>query len=270
MKTLIHVWTHNFNINQDHLKKYNHLGETNFYFGIGDLIRSTIKLYYLARKMNFNLYVDLQLHPIHQFLELPFSPFSSLVLENKDNIDYVCYGAVEDYINNTPNNKIMYILTNDFYDGQIDEDCRLFIKSLLVPTPPMQEYIDFVINSLPFNNYNILHIRLGDNYFHQTAENTDFLSISKVLNHRDTSNDLLITDTPSLKKHLFINSNIFSLNTFICHLGLEKDPNKIRDTLLDLFLMMKCKKIKTYCRIHQVSGFVKWIAEIYNIPLEIL
>jgi len=270
MKTLIHVWTHEFNIDSHHLNKYNHLGEKNFYFGIGDLIRSTIKLYYLARKLNFNLYVDLQLHPISQFLSLPFNPFSSLVKENKDNIDYVCYGAVEDYVNQNPPNKIMYILTNDFYDGEIDEDCRQFIKSLILPTTEMQEYIDFVTNNLPFETYNILHVRLGDNYFHHNNEIPDFSEIKKSISLHDNSQDLLITDTPLLKKHLFLNDNIFSLNTLICHLGLEKDPNKIRDTLLDLFLMIRCKKIKTYCKIHNVSGFVKWISLIYNIPLLIL
>ena len=36
MKIVIHTWTHTFNIHQEHLKKYN---ETNFYFGLGDLIR---------------------------------------------------------------------------------------------------------------------------------------------------------------------------------------------------------------------------------------
>ena len=68
MKTIIHVWSHKFNINDEHLKKYNYFNETNFYFGLGDLIRSTIKLFYLAKKMNFNLIVDLQHHPINEYL----------------------------------------------------------------------------------------------------------------------------------------------------------------------------------------------------------
>ena len=52
MKTVIHVWTHEFNINHEHLLKYNYYNEKEFYFGLGDLMRSTIKLYELSKIMN--------------------------------------------------------------------------------------------------------------------------------------------------------------------------------------------------------------------------
>jgi len=45
--------------------------------------------------MNFKLIVDFQLHPIASFLKNNKTEYSDLVLENKNNIDYVCYGAVE-------------------------------------------------------------------------------------------------------------------------------------------------------------------------------
>ena len=70
MKTVIHCWTHEFNINQDHLNKYNYLKEKDFYFGLGDLIRSTIKLYYLSKTLGFNFIVDIQLHPISEYLTI--------------------------------------------------------------------------------------------------------------------------------------------------------------------------------------------------------
>lgn len=268
MKTLIHVWTHHFNIDQNHVSKYNHLGETNFYFGLGDLIRSTIKLYYLSKKMNFNLYVDLQLHPISQFLTLPFNPFSQLVLDNRDNVEYVCYGAVEAYISNAQQNKILYILTNDFYDGEVDEDCKEFIKSILQPSPKMEEYVNYVIDNLPFSNFNIIHVRIGDQYFNNKKTDVNLKEIMKIISSHKTENDILITDTPYLKKEMFINESIFSLNTLICHLGLETNPDKIRDTLLDFYLMTRCASIKTYCKIHEVSGFVKWVSIIYDKPLQ--
>ena len=98
MKTVIHAWSHNFNINAIHLNKYNYLNESNFYFGLGDLIRSTIKLFYLSKSMNFNLIVDIQHHPISEFLKVEQHEYTDYVKNNKDNINYVCYGALEDYI----------------------------------------------------------------------------------------------------------------------------------------------------------------------------
>lgn len=268
MKTLIHVWTHQFNIDKNHISKYNHLGETNFYFGIGDLIRSTIKLYYLSKKMNFNLYVDLQLHPISQFLTLPFNPFSQMVLENKDNVEYVCYGAVEAYISNAQQNKILYILTNDFYDGEVDDDCKEYIKSILQPNQEMEEYVNYVIDSLHFKDYNIMHVRLGDDFFKKSKSDINMKEIMNIISKYKSEKDILITDTPYLKKEMFINENIYSLNTFVCHLGIETDSDKIRDTMLDFYLMTKASSIKTYCKIHEISGFVKWVSIIYNIDLQ--
>ena len=267
MKTLIHVWTHNFNINKEHLDKYNTLNEKDFYFGLGDLIRSTLKLFYLSKKMNFNLYIDLQLHPISKYLDIPFNPFSENVINNKDNIDYVCYGGVEDYINSHTPNQIMYILTNDFYEGPLSSLEQNYIKSILTPKIEFQKYIDLVINSIPFENFNILHLRIGDDFFQNKQskicleELVNFVSVNK------EENDLFITDSEIIKKHIFLNENIYTLNGYICHLGLEKNQDKVRDTLLEFFLLTRCKKIKTLCKIHQISGFVKWISKIYDIEL---
>jgi hypothetical protein len=272
MKTVIHVWSHNFNINNDHLKKYNFYNETEFYFGLGDLIRSTIKLYELSKIMNFRLIVDLQLHPISSFLEIQKTEFSNLVLENKNNIDYVCYGAVEDYINNQKNN-ISYILTNDFYEGVISNDCKIFMKNLLKPTEEYKKYIDYQLSKIPFEKYNIIHYRLNDDEFKNknSKKNTSYLNDILInLNNNKEVNDILVTDTLSFKEYVFLNSDVYLFETKICHLGLSTDYHSIKDTLFEFFLITYSSKIKTYCKIHEISGFVKWISELYDIPVTII
>jgi hypothetical protein len=272
MKTIIHVWTHEFNINQQHLSKYNYYNETEFYFGLGDLLRSTIKLYELSKIMNFRLIVDLQLHPMSSFLEIQKTEYSDFVLQNKNNVEYVCYGAVEDYVNET-NKDISLIFTNDFFDGVVSNDCKHFMKNLLKPTTEYQQYIDFQLSKIPFSNYNIIHYRLNDDEFKNggVGKNTDYLnSIIHSLNSNKESNDVLVTDSLSFKEYAFLNSNIFIFDTKVCHLGLSKDYHAIRDTLFEFFLITRSTKIKTYCKIHKVSGFVKWISEVYDVPIEIL
>ena len=272
MKTIIHVWTHKFNINSEHLNKYNYLNEKEFYFGLGDLIRSTIQLYNLSKKMKFRLIVDLQLHPISSFLELQKTEYSDFVLKNKNNVDYVCYGAVEDYIKESKK-EISLILTNDFFNGNVTDDSRNFIKNILKPSREYQKYIDFQLSNITFKNYNIIHYRLNDDEFKNkgSIKSNDYLAnITKNLNNNKEINDVLITDSLTFKEYAYLNSDIFIFETKICHLGLSKDYYAIRDTLFEFFLITRAKKIKTYCKIHNVSGFVKWVSEVYNIPIQII
>jgi hypothetical protein len=272
MKTIIHVWTHEFNISQPHITKYNYYNETEFYFGLGDLIRSTIKLYELSKTMNFRLIVDIQLHPISSFLEIQKTEYSDFVLQNKNNVEYVCYGAVEDYVNET-NKNVSLILTNDFFIGIVSPDCKNFMKNLLKPTPEYQQYIDFQLSKIPFANYNIIHYRLNDDEFKNggVGKNIEYLnSIINSLNSNKENNDILVTDSLSFKEYAFLNTSIFIFDTKVCHLGLSKDYHAIRDTLFEFFLITRSTKIKTYCKIHKVSGFVKWISEVYDVPIHIL
>jgi hypothetical protein len=90
----------------------------------------------------------------------------------------------------------------------------------------------------------------------------------QIQNNYKEENDILVTDTKSLKQYLYLNSDIFIFDTKICHLGLCVDSDAVRDTLFEFFLITQCSKIKTYCKIHHISGFVKWISKVYDIPIE--
>jgi len=266
MKTIIHVWSHKFNINDEHLKKYNYFNETNFYFGLGDLIRSTIKLFYLAKKMNFNLIVDLQHHPINEYLINKEHEYSNYVKTNENNINYVCYGALEDYINESKEN-ILLILTNDFYFGDIDEECKIFIKNILTPNNKFKKFIDYKISKIPYEEFNIIHYRLNDDEFLNKDNNHSYNNLLEHYNNNKEKNDILISDTKSFKNYIFLNSDCFIFDIKVCHLGLSSDTDEVRDTLFEFFLITQSKKIKSYCIIHKISGFVKWISKIYDISL---
>jgi len=222
--------------------------------------------------MNFKLIVDFQLHPIASFLKNNKTEFSELVLENKNNIDYVCYGAVEDYIKENKND-ILYILTNDFFEGIVSNDCKIFMKKILTPNNDYQTYINYELSKIPFEKYNIIHYRLNDDEFKNKnlKKNNDYLKDILInLNNSKEINDILVTDSLSFKEYAFLNSDVFLFDTKLCHLGLSTDYYDIRDTLFEFFLITKSSKIKTYCKIHKISGFVKWISELYDIPVTII
>ena len=268
MKTVIQVWTHNFNVDNEHLTKYNYLNETNFYFGLGDLIRSTLKLYKLSKKMGFTFIVDIQLHPISEFLKIDKHPYSNYVIENKDKVQYVCYGAVENYIDSHDDDSVIVMLTNDFYDQEeLDVDSKQFIKNIFTPTYKFQLFINNKFSQIPFEKWNIFHYRVNDNSFLNKKEELGYDMYLTHLKENKEKNDILITDTKQLKDQIFINDDIFMFDIKICHLGLSVDSDEIRDTLFELFLVINSSKIKTYCKIHLISGFVKWISKVYDIPI---
>ena len=269
MKTVIFAWTHNFNIDDEHLQKYNFLKENSFFFGLGDLIRASIKLFVLSKTLNYRLIVDLQLHPVSQFLEINNHEYSEQVLFNRNNIDYVCYGALDDYINSKDD--IMYIFTNDFYEGDITDEIKIFIKQIFTPTKIFLNYIEQRIYIIPYPFYDILHYRLNDDEFLNKTTTVNHCKMVEHLKLNIESNDILITDTKTFKELVFHNKiPVFMFETKICHLGLSTDYDAIRDTLFEFFLITKARKIRSYCKIHKMSGFVKWVSKIYDIPVSLI
>jgi len=132
-KTVIHVFTHKVsNLITDDKRNF---------WGLGDIIRGTIKLYYLSKQMGFKLIVDIQLHPISHFLQPLDNPYSDLIKENKHNILHVSTENIEQHIESSTES-VVYFLTNASYDGPIDDECKEFIKRIFIPNTEFQEYID--------------------------------------------------------------------------------------------------------------------------------
>lgn len=80
----------------------------------------------------------------------------------------------------------------------------------------------------------------------------------------------LISDSNLIKK--FIVSKFNRIKTDyneIIHLSLRektKNLNNIKYTLHDLYLLLYCKKLFSFTIYQHGSGFVKWIATLYNKP----
>ena len=272
--TVIHCWTNNCNN-----VKYNP-NDVSSYWGIGDLIRGTIKLYQLQKYLNFNLIVDISLHPLSYFIENTVHDYSTIIEENKNNISYYFIYTLKDYldkelnnINNNQKEKIILLTTNDktIETIPITNQCKQFMMNILKPNQEFQHYLDTIINNLPIKSYNIFHIRLGDNFLIKNS--TDTINFKEFVDNFITSNslnpteDIIITDNKLLKKYIQTETDLFTLNTNITHLGIDNEKDIIRDTLVEFFLLKDAKQIKTYSIYEWISGFVIWISKIYDIPL---
>jgi hypothetical protein len=258
MKTIIQVWTH---------KCVNHIqNNVDGFWGLGDMIRGTIKLYQLCKKYNYNYIVDIRLHSISNFLNQMENPHSQLILDNKNNIEFVYPGGVENYINIRENYEIIYFFTNDHCDENIDEDTKIFMRNLLSQNIHFNSYFNSKINQIFYENYNIMHFRFGDNELVR-GNNTNLNKYLNIFLNNKENNDILICDSITFKNEVKNITNTFTFDTNPIHIGYSKDLELLQDTLVDFFIMINSKKIKTCSVYGWISGFTFWISKIYNIPL---
>ena len=256
MKTVIQVWTHHcYNMPQT---------ETDNYWGLGDILRGTIQLYMLSKKLGFQYYVDTQLHPISKFLVPTENPYSTLIQQNAHDIAMIPEGEpLEKIIQNLPEG-VYYFLTNANCTEVFNDECKEFLKKILTPISSLENELK---NALPFESYSILHFRLGDDELVGNIKESLSANILKMIQDNKEANSVLISDSMSLKMNQEVMREIYVLKTCPGHLGKTTDSNSIKDTLIDFFILSRATHIKSYSSYDWVSGFVNWASKIYDIPL---
>lgn len=260
MKTFILCWTQSpCNLSVDN---------TNNFFGLGDILRGTMSMLQLSKKYNFHFFVDIQLHPISKYLRVIRSPYSEYVLQNANKIPFIYPHEIEHFIQNSQND-VCCLLTNSHLIGEITQECKDFIKNILVPNDDFAKYInDLKVAKNTPSSYNILHFRLGDSLLIRNESGVDFQNYINIMNQHKEPNDILMSDSTGFKEHIMRgNYGIFLFHIHIAHLGYGNHTNDIRDTLFEFFVVTKASKIKTFSNYGHISGFVDIAHCVYDIPL---
>jgi hypothetical protein len=257
---VIHTWV---------LKAAN-LDSTHFW-GIGDMLRGTIGLYQLSKKLGFDLIVDLSLHPIGKHLKQKPHKWTDTVKANKENINFIQSEHLETHIRNkiTSGEHVIPLTCNcsiKIYNKPIDAECKEFLKNLLTPNKQFQFFLNE--NQPKLKNYTALHYRLGDNHLiHQKQENLTHLIESISRNIKDQEQYILLSDSHELKKQAPKHSNIIMYDFKPVHTGYECDESSVKYSLLEFFSVSGSNSIKTYSAYSHTSGFVMAASKIFDIPL---
>jgi len=190
------------------------------------------------------------------------------IYNNKENI---CFVNDPEYhiINNKDD--LVYFFSNSNYKEEINDDCREFIINILTPNKDFNNYIN---NKLKICNtpllYNILHFRLGDDELVRN-KTKDYSYLCYKIDKCIEDKDILMSDSKEFKNYCKTNfPSLFQFNINIGHIGLFSHKDYIKDTLYELMVITKAQKIKTFTVHYHISGFVKFIHDIYKIPLEII
>jgi hypothetical protein len=189
-----------------------------------------------------------------------------------DFIDYLCSLKI---VNNS-----IYSYNTLFPYNEITNEERKTIQALLEPTNEMKTYVDDTIFKLKIikQKYIIIHIRSGDDYLKNDTKifNTQYLNILtneifKIINNNNQLNTdfLLIADNNEIKYFMCENFNIIkTLYKDITHLGegVELEREKIKNTLLDFYLMSNSFYIFSFTVYPHGTGFSHWCSTVYDIP----
>jgi len=254
-------------------------------YGLGDLLRGTIYLHQMSVLHRFNFIVDIRGHPISQHLIVKDHPYMKYVDENRNKTAIKLVNCHENNsFKNVYNASLksaapLLICTNMYCNEQLSHECKQFMKQLLIPNEMFKTYLTEknTLNKLS-SDYpsSIVHFRLGDDEFCTTKPN-DLSKMNHAMNMLKKyagQSDIFITDSFRFKQFLIANNfNIKMFNTRPLHLGeistLFKDDvsESFKETLYEFFTLSNSHKIKTYSAYDWVSGFVKFVSLIYDVPL---
>ena len=264
-KTVIFVWTQRCcNIKTSNRENF---------FGIGDMIRGMIATYEICLKLQYTFHIDLQLHPLSQFLENPHHPHHSYIEQQKDHVWFVPREQnLEAFLTNH-SQKVISIMTNAHYHS-IDSAIQTKICDLFEnQKPEFRIYYTNIVKHLSLDQipYEIIHFRLGDHFMVcNEMSPVSFDSLKKTFERYHKEKQLILSDSKPWKDYLklhYKDTVMFDMSQ-IGHFGYHQDYELIRDTLVEFLLVLNCNQIYTYSVYPWKSGFVTIPSVLKNINIE--
>jgi len=228
----------------------------------------------ILNNINFFANNNLRSHNVQN--DFIFDPIKDTEHIMSDFVDYTInsptyYGNVFTFCNSFPN-----------YD--IPNKNKEYMKKILEPIDEMKFFVHKTLNELElqYKKYSVIHIRSGDSYLKNENNEVNTSYLYKLI--KTIKNDIQKnTDTnPNIeKKYLLVADNniikFFLKSQFpylkfivkdITHFGegVLLEEEKVKNTLLDFYLLSFSVEIMGYSCYQHGSGFSYWCAKTYNIP----
>ena len=275
MKSVVFVWTQSC-VNLENTDQDN-------FWGINDVVRGMLATYELCRQHEYPFYIDLQLHPISQFIENPVHPYMDAVYANRNNILFLGRDEIESFLLSPEpetDNKVYYFMTNMDYDDAtcLSRESKDAIYELFQNTKPdFRAYYNKILDEFHFHSepFSVLHFRLGDNgIVRRDEKDVHYLNyIRSIFDEHTKPNQLLLSDNKKWKEFLKTN---YRDKVTIYHtrengsMGHYKEDEAIRNTLVEFLLISNATAIKTYSIYSWASGLITIPSILRDVPIESL
>jgi hypothetical protein len=235
--------------------------------GLGDNIRGLITIKQIQKIMGFELYIDLNGHPIERYLMRV-----SQKMNYNHNVGFYAYDNAphHDQMIHFFKDKDSIRIETNYYPTAVDEDTKQFMREFLKLKPEYAELFSKRVTA----PYYLYHFRFGDKHICQENDTrfnveTDYYScIDKYLRVRNP-NSIIISDSLEFKHMCKYIANVY-LNDPI-HTRFNDNPkiqNDITETICDFYLIQNATKVYSYSAYPWISNFILWTSTIYDIPIE--
>ena len=274
--------------------------------GLGDFIRGSYfilefcKLYNFKPKIIFNNSIskflkiktkNLQtIHPIlNQILSFPNANFKQFLITNdntilepvKDNgrimTDFIEYLSFIPIYNH---NVFVYCISYPIINVSLQS--KIYMRKILEPSNEMKMEVKKNLHDLElkYKEFSVIHIRSGDKYLNQNNNvfKKNYINkligyVKKLINENDLipgkKKFLLISDNNQIKKIIIDEfPSIKTMYSNITHFGegVVLEDEKVKNTMIDFYLLAFSKEIFSFSSYKHGSGFSYWCAQTYNIP----
>jgi len=258
--------------------------------GFGDYLRGCFCLLQIASRLGLQFDMDLSNHPMSQCLETPQknANISYNDISWHENPNYVPLSHNTFRLNtqqflpefiqklNRVNRPVYPLFCNSFPIAPfISQEHRNIIKSKIVPNEKTKAQIESTFRNMGIqrNQYNVIHIRCGDDYL--LKENKiDPNIIQKIANHvvknvKRGEKNVLVSDNNQIK--MILKRRFPFLLCRICpivHLGESThfSETNIMHTLVDFYILSFSKSTVALSPYTWGSGFSEWISIMNSIP----
>ena len=174
----------------------------------------------------------------------------------------------------------VFIFCNSFPRNKLSKKHIIYMRKIMEPIDEIKELVNDVLDelNLTFKGYIAVHIRAGDTYL-KDENNNDFninyiinlvKNILYDINYIKTNNNyLLIADNNAIKEVIQKYFPEFKvLVKPITHFGenVVLEEEKVKNTLVDFYLLAYAKAILAYSSYQHGSGFSYWCAKTFDVP----
>ena len=270
--------------------------------GLGDFFRGSYFLMHFCDKNQLFYNINMANHPVSHFLEIYQKQKQKQQQQHKNPVSMFTESNFNPLIlnNNVISNEYDYRTENDFiyflhkqrmYNRKIqtyvisypniliEDKHKRYMQHILKPTQQLSLLVDEQLTKLGLfgKEYIIIHVRYGDKYLiNNDSEmylphlNAMQLTIDSLeLGQNQNQNILLVSDNIIIKKLLTATyPHIKTHFNEITHTGegIQIDTNKLQNTMIDLYLFSRAKRVIAFSVYKHGTGFSKWITETYSVP----